>query len=125
MIIRKLKRKFPADDDDDEVDDTDLPKVTSWSLDEQSRTVNVSYQHGVDYLLTMDEMLNTDRVQLLEQLCDLAHSNDASSNVVMIYKYRMQQRRNEIMTLYANTQDDESDENDEQIDGYISDVEDY
>ncbi|MFS7939780.1 hypothetical protein Hanom_Chr05g00455981 [Helianthus anomalus] len=86
-VIRRLERKFLADDDDD---DTDLQTVTSWSLVEQSRTVKVTYQHGVDYSLTMDEVLNTDRLHL-EQLCDLAPSNDATSRVVMIFKYRMRE----------------------------------
>ncbi|MFS7952012.1 hypothetical protein Hanom_Chr07g00601961 [Helianthus anomalus] len=62
-VIRRLERKFPEDDDD--VDDSDLPKVTSWVLDEQSRTVRVSFQHGENYSLTMDEVLNTDRLHLI------------------------------------------------------------
>ncbi|MFS7986653.1 hypothetical protein Hanom_Chr11g01012851 [Helianthus anomalus] len=40
-IIRRLKRRFPADDDDDD-DVFDLPTVTGWSLDEQSRMVKVT-----------------------------------------------------------------------------------
>ncbi|MFS7953673.1 hypothetical protein Hanom_Chr07g00621391 [Helianthus anomalus] len=86
--------------------------------------VKVSYQHGVDCSLKMDEMLNTDRLQLLEQLCNLAPSNDSRSSVLIIFKYRMQQRRDEIMAIYDNAQDDddESEESDEQSDGYISDV---
>ena len=72
----------------------------------------------------MDEVLNTDRLHFLEQLCDLAPSNDAKSRVAMIFKNRLQQRRDELMTLYANLKfdDDESEESDEQSDGYISDV---
>ncbi|MFS7963260.1 hypothetical protein Hanom_Chr08g00735981 [Helianthus anomalus] len=67
----------------------------------------------------MEEMLKTERLHLLEQLCDLTHSNDARSSVVMIFKYRLQKRRDDIMALYANAQhDDESEESD----GYISDV---
>ncbi|KAJ0508897.1 hypothetical protein HanIR_Chr11g0522521 [Helianthus annuus] len=61
----------------------------------------------------MDEMLNTDILHLLEQLCDLAPSNDAISRVVMIFKYIMQQRRDDIMALYANAQDDDDDESEE------------
>ncbi|MFS7939611.1 hypothetical protein Hanom_Chr05g00453841 [Helianthus anomalus] len=72
----------------------------------------------------MEEVLKTERLHILEQLCDLAPSNDARSRVVMIFKYRLQKRRDDIMALYANAQhdDDESKENHEQSDGYISDV---
>ncbi|KAJ0597877.1 hypothetical protein HanHA89_Chr04g0159651 [Helianthus annuus] len=93
-VIRRLKRKFPADDDDDDddIDDTGLPTVISWGLDEQGRTVKVTYRHGVEYSLSMDEMLKTEILHFLEQFCDLAPSNDARSRVVMIFKYRLQQR---------------------------------
>ncbi|MFS7916312.1 hypothetical protein Hanom_Chr02g00175661 [Helianthus anomalus] len=72
----------------------------------------------------MDELLKTERLYLLEKLCDLQPSNDARSKVVMIFKYRLQQIRDKMMALYANTQyDDESEESDhEQSDGYIFDV---
>ncbi|MFS7911148.1 hypothetical protein Hanom_Chr02g00114611 [Helianthus anomalus] len=71
----------------------------------------------------MDKMLKTERLHLLEQLCNLAPSNDVRSRVVMIFNKRLQQRRYEIMALYANAKhDDESEERDEQSDGYISDV---
>ncbi|MFS7961497.1 hypothetical protein Hanom_Chr08g00715751 [Helianthus anomalus] len=72
----------------------------------------------------MEEMLKTDRLHLLEQLGDLSPSNDARYRLVMIFKYRLQQRRDGIMALYANARhdDDESEESDEQSDKYISDV---
>ncbi|KAJ0742584.1 hypothetical protein HanPI659440_Chr10g0365831 [Helianthus annuus] len=69
----------------------------------------------------MKEMLKTERLHLLEQLYDLAPSNDARSRVVIIFKYRLQQRRDEMMALYANAKydDDEAEENEEQSDGYL------
>ncbi|MFS7999379.1 hypothetical protein Hanom_Chr12g01165391 [Helianthus anomalus] len=73
----------------------------------------------------MDEVLNTDKLHLLEQLCDLAPSNDATSRIVMIFKYRIRETLNQIMALYTNDlddDDDESEESDEQSDGYIFDV---
>ncbi|MFS7947417.1 hypothetical protein Hanom_Chr06g00548041 [Helianthus anomalus] len=97
--IRRFKRKFLAYDDD--IDKTGLPTASRWGLDEQARTVNVTYRHGVEYSLPMDEMLKTERLHLVERLCDLALSNDARSRVVMIFKYRLQ-KRHEIMALYAN-----------------------
>ncbi|MFS7900354.1 hypothetical protein Hanom_Chr00s108461g01806681 [Helianthus anomalus] len=84
--------------------------------------VKVTYQNGEDYSLTIDKVLNTDKLYLLEQLCDFAHSNDATSRIVVIFKERMLDMLNEIMELYANDlddDDDESKESDEQRDGYI------
>ncbi|KAF5810574.1 hypothetical protein HanXRQr2_Chr04g0171161 [Helianthus annuus] len=106
-VIRRLERKFQAeddddDDDDDDIDNTPLPTVSSWVVHEEAGTVEVTYQHGVKYSLSMEEMLNTERLYLLEQLCDLALSNDARSMVAMIFKYRLRQRRDEMMALYAN-----------------------
>ncbi|MFS7971506.1 hypothetical protein Hanom_Chr09g00833671 [Helianthus anomalus] len=112
-----------ATDYDDDNEDSPLPTVSSWSLDGKKGTVKVSYQHGFEYSLPMEEMLKTERLHLLEQLRDLAHSNDARSRVVMIFKYMLQKRRDDIMALYANAQhDDESEKSDEQSDWYISDV---
>ncbi|MFS8003291.1 hypothetical protein Hanom_Chr13g01212291 [Helianthus anomalus] len=88
-IIRRLKRRFTADDDDVVFD---LPTVTGWSLDEQSRMVKVTYHNREEDSLTMDEVLNIDRLHLLEQLCDLAPSHVATSRIVIILKYRMQDR---------------------------------
>ncbi|KAJ0493034.1 hypothetical protein HanIR_Chr12g0581511 [Helianthus annuus] len=88
-VIRRMKRKFPADDF---IDHTGLLTVIKWGLDEQARTVKMTYRHGVKYSLPMDDMLKTERLHLLEQLCDLAPSNDTRSRVVMIFKYRLQQR---------------------------------
>ncbi|MFS8004041.1 hypothetical protein Hanom_Chr13g01220971 [Helianthus anomalus] len=86
--------------------------------------MKVTYQNREDDSLTMDEVLNTYRLHLLEQLCDLAPLNDATSMIVIIFKYRMRDRLNQkIMALYANDlDDDESEESDKQSDGYISDV---
>ncbi|MFS8002113.1 hypothetical protein Hanom_Chr13g01198291 [Helianthus anomalus] len=121
-IIRRLKRRFPADDNDDD-DVFYLPTVTGSSLDEQSRMMKVTYQNGDDDSLTMDEVLNTDRLHLLEQLYDLAHSHAATSKIVIIFKYMIRDRRNQLMALYANDlDDDKSEEIDEQIDWYIYDV---
>ncbi|MFS7927519.1 hypothetical protein Hanom_Chr04g00310101 [Helianthus anomalus] len=58
-VIRRLERKFLAEDDDD-IDDTPLPTVSSWRFDEKKGTVKVSYQHGFEYSLPMDEMLKTE-----------------------------------------------------------------
>ncbi|MFS8017258.1 hypothetical protein Hanom_Chr15g01378281 [Helianthus anomalus] len=90
-------------------------------MNNQEREGELSTRGG----LLIDNVLNTDKLHLLERLCDLAPSNDARSSVVITFKYRMQQRRDENMALYANEQDDdddESEESDEQSDGYISDV---
>ncbi|MFS7978196.1 hypothetical protein Hanom_Chr10g00912721 [Helianthus anomalus] len=73
----------------------------------------------------MDKVLNTDKLHLLEQLCDLEPSKDTTSRIMIIFKYRMRDRLNQIMALNANDlddDDDESKENDEQSNGYISDV---
>ncbi|XP_022032371.1 uncharacterized protein LOC110933458 [Helianthus annuus] len=72
----------------------------------------------------MEEMLKTERLHLLEQICDLAPSNGAKSRVAMIFKYRLRQRRDEMMAFYANLKldDGEYEESEEQGDGYNSDV---
>ena len=71
----------------------------------------------------MEEMLKTGLLSIIEQLCDLTPSNDPKSKDAVIFKNRLQQRRDELMALYAKLKfDDESEESDEQSDGYISDV---
>ncbi|MFS7955466.1 hypothetical protein Hanom_Chr07g00642991 [Helianthus anomalus] len=71
----------------------------------------------------MDEVLKTDRLHLLVQLCDLAPSHIVTRRIVIIFKSRMRGRLNQLIALYANDlDDDESEESDEQSDGYISDI---
>ena len=72
----------------------------------------------------MKEMLKTGLLSVIEQLCDLTPSNDPKSKNAVIFKNRLQQRRDELMALYAKMKfdDEESEESDEQSDGYISDV---
>ncbi|MFS7942989.1 hypothetical protein Hanom_Chr06g00494981 [Helianthus anomalus] len=101
----------------------DLPTVIGWSLDEQSRTMKMTYQNEEEDSLTMDEVLNTHRLRLLEQLCDLAPSHVVTPRIMIMFKSRMRVRANQLMALYAiDLDDDEFEESDVQSDGYISDV---
>ena len=122
-VIKRLERKFPVEDDDD-IEDTEIPKLSSWVLHEEEGTLELTYKNGVQYSRPMEEMLKTGLLSISEQLCDLAPSNDPKSKDTMIIKNRLQQRRDELMALYAKMKfdDEESEESDEQSDGYISDV---
>ena len=122
-VIKRLKRKFPAEDDDD-IKDTHIPKLSSWVLHEEEGTLEVTYKNGVQYSRPMKEMLKTGLLSIIEQLWDLTPSNDPKSKDAVILKNRLQQRRDELMALQAKMKfdDEESEESDEQSDGYISDV---
>ncbi|MFS7960482.1 hypothetical protein Hanom_Chr08g00703641 [Helianthus anomalus] len=116
-VIKRLEKKFPAED-------AHIPKLSSWVLHEEEGTLEVTYKNGVQYSRPMEEMLKTGLLSIIEQLCDLTHSNNPKSKDVVIFKNRLQQRRDELMALYAKMKfdDEESEESDEQSDGYISDV---
>ena len=113
-IIKRLERKFPAenDEDDDDIEDTHIPKLSNWVLHEEEGTLEVTYKNGVQYSRPMEEMLKTGLISIIEQLCDLAHSNDPKSKDAVIFKNRLQQRRDELMALYAKMKfdDEESEE---------------
>ena len=123
-VIRRLKRKFEDNNDDDDVDDDllEIPTVTSWCLDEQ-RMVKITYSAGHTTSMTMNDVLTTPNLSLLEQLCNLPPSDVRPLPVMTMFRSMMRGRFNERMALYANVNyDDESEQSDEQSDGYISDV---
>ncbi|MFS7961337.1 hypothetical protein Hanom_Chr08g00713771 [Helianthus anomalus] len=55
-VIRRLERKFPAEDndDDDDIEDTQIPKLRSWVLHEEEGTLEVTYESGVQYSRPME-----------------------------------------------------------------------
>ncbi|MFS8021760.1 hypothetical protein Hanom_Chr16g01431201 [Helianthus anomalus] len=106
---------------EDDDDDFELP--TSWSLNEQLRMVKVIYSNGDKDSFTMDEVLNTENVHLFQQLLPLTPSPVITTRIVIMFNSRISFRLNQLMTLNANVvNDDESEESDEQNDGYIFDV---
>ncbi|MFS7986396.1 hypothetical protein Hanom_Chr11g01009861 [Helianthus anomalus] len=62
-------------------------------MHEEKGTLELTYKNGVQYSRPMEEMLNTGLLSIIEQLCDLAPSNDPKSKDARIFKNRLQQRR--------------------------------